>query len=198
MESLADEFVVAQLDTRNGRASFVTQLNLRRNRSYALVVAADGKILARLDSPRLLEEAVLLVDSVLPARASATLPGGKQADTRTGHALESLVLAVVRTSRVNSATDTTHFRRGPSGVQVAYRKAVVGQYVQIEFDRPRRIRSDSGDVTAIELVVAIAGKGQFSGIFAVDLDGRVVQFARFDDLRVASLVAAIQEATGRK
>ncbi len=62
---MANKFIVAHLDTRNGRAAFVKRLKVERNRTYALVLRPDGHEIARMENPRTLEEIIILLEQAL-------------------------------------------------------------------------------------------------------------------------------------
>lgn len=199
-ESLSEKFVIAHLDTRNGRADFVPILKLSRNMSYVLVLSAAGKELAKLENPTLLEEAVLLVDSVAPgeARVTLTLADARPIKDREEKTLESHALALLQTSRINSATNRVQFRRGLSGVHAAYRKAMAGDYMLLAFDLPRRLKSIGGDVTALELVIAVERDDRVKAIFSIDMEGRVIQHAQFEKARANRLLAAVKRAASHE
>ena len=63
---LANQFIVAHLDTRNGRAPFLKRLKVGRNRTYALVLKPDGREISRMENPRTLEEIILLLRQAGP------------------------------------------------------------------------------------------------------------------------------------
>ena len=63
---LAKRFIVAHLDTRNGRAAFVKQLKVGRNQTYALVLKPDGREITRIENPRKLEEIIILLRQAGP------------------------------------------------------------------------------------------------------------------------------------
>jgi hypothetical protein len=63
---LANRFIVAHLDTRDGRAEFVKRLKVARNQTYALVLKPDGSEIARIENPRTLEEVIILLRQVGP------------------------------------------------------------------------------------------------------------------------------------
>jgi hypothetical protein len=58
---LANEFIVVYLDTKNGRAPFVTGLKVERNNTYALMLTPNGHEIARMENPRTLEKIILLL-----------------------------------------------------------------------------------------------------------------------------------------
>lgn len=53
------------LDTKNGRAPFVTQLKVKRNQVYVIALKPNGHELARLENPRTLEKIILLLEKAL-------------------------------------------------------------------------------------------------------------------------------------
>ena len=59
---LANKFIIAYLDTKNGRAAFVTRLNVKRNQTYALVLKPNGQELARIENPRTLKRIIALLE----------------------------------------------------------------------------------------------------------------------------------------
>ena len=63
---LAKRFIVAHLDTRDGRAEFVKRLKVARNQTYALVLKPDGREIARIENPRTLEEIIILLRQAGP------------------------------------------------------------------------------------------------------------------------------------
>ena len=63
---LANKFIIAYLDTKNGRAAFVTRLKVKRNQTYALVLKPDGREIARIENPRTLEEIIILLRQAGP------------------------------------------------------------------------------------------------------------------------------------
>ena len=63
---LAKRFIVAHLDTRDGRAAFVKRLKVARNQTYALVLKPDGREIARIENPRTLEEIIILLRQAGP------------------------------------------------------------------------------------------------------------------------------------
>ena len=63
---LAKRFIVAHLDTRDGRAAFVKRLKVGRNQTYALVLKPDGREIARMENQRTLEEIIILLRQAGP------------------------------------------------------------------------------------------------------------------------------------
>ena len=63
---LAKRFIVAHLDTRDGRAEFVKRLKVARNQTYALVLKPDGREIARIENPRTLEGIIILLRQAGP------------------------------------------------------------------------------------------------------------------------------------
>ena len=55
---LSKLFLVKELDTKNGRSPEAVARGLLRNRSYVLVLSADGTERGRLEDPRNLEEII--------------------------------------------------------------------------------------------------------------------------------------------
>ena len=66
---LANQFIVANLDTRNGRSAFVKRLKVGRNRTYALVLKPEGCEISRMKNPRTLEEIIILLKQAVPQPA---------------------------------------------------------------------------------------------------------------------------------
>ena len=66
---LSKRFIVAHLDTRNGRAAFVKRLKVARNQTYALVLNRNGREIARIENPRTLEEIIILLEQAVPQPA---------------------------------------------------------------------------------------------------------------------------------
>jgi len=62
---LANKFIIAYLDTKNGRAAFVTRLKVERNQTYALVLKSDGQEIARMENPGTLEKIIILLEKAL-------------------------------------------------------------------------------------------------------------------------------------
>lgn len=58
---LTNEFIVVYLDTKNGRAPFVTGLKVERNQTYVLILTPNGHEMARMENPRTLEKIILLL-----------------------------------------------------------------------------------------------------------------------------------------
>ena len=63
---LANQFIVANLDTRNGRAAFVKRLKVERNQTYGLVLKPEGCEIFRMENPRALEEIIILLEQAVP------------------------------------------------------------------------------------------------------------------------------------
>ena len=63
---LSKQFIFAHLDTRDGRAAFVKQLQVGRNQTYALVLNRSGREIARIENPRTLEEIIILLRQAGP------------------------------------------------------------------------------------------------------------------------------------
>ena len=59
---LANEFIVVYLDTKNGRAPFVTKLKVERNNTYVLMLTPNGHEIARMENPRTLKQVILLLE----------------------------------------------------------------------------------------------------------------------------------------
>ena len=66
---LANQFIVANLDTRNGRSAFVKRLKVGRNQTYALVLKPEGREISRMENPRTLEEIIILLKQAVPQPA---------------------------------------------------------------------------------------------------------------------------------
>ena len=69
---LAQRFVIAHLDTKDGRAPFVKKLKVQRNQTYALVLGPDGREIGRLTKPRTLEEIIVFLQMTVPPPEPAT------------------------------------------------------------------------------------------------------------------------------
>jgi len=59
---LANKFIVVYLDTKNGRAPFVTKLKVERNNTYVLMLTPNGHEIARMENPRTLKQIILLLE----------------------------------------------------------------------------------------------------------------------------------------
>jgi hypothetical protein len=67
---LTNKFIIAYLDTKNGRAAFVTRLNVKRNQTYALVLKSDGQEIARMENPGTMEKIIILLKKALKPTAT--------------------------------------------------------------------------------------------------------------------------------
>ncbi|HIG84115.1 MAG TPA: hypothetical protein EYG40_02130 [Verrucomicrobia bacterium] len=67
---LANKFIIAYLDTKNGRAAFVTRLKVKRNQTYALVLKSDGQEIARMENPGTMEKIIILLKKALKPTAT--------------------------------------------------------------------------------------------------------------------------------
>ena len=65
---LANKFIIAYLDTKNGRAEFVSRLKVERNQTYALALNSEGQEIARMKNPETLEKIIILLKKALKKR----------------------------------------------------------------------------------------------------------------------------------
>ena len=65
---LANKFIIAYLDTKNGRAEFVPRLKVERNQTYALALNSEGQEIARMENPETLEKIIILLEKALKKR----------------------------------------------------------------------------------------------------------------------------------
>ncbi len=183
------DYVVARLDTKNGKSPLTSLLDLRRNRNYILVLKPDGKVIERVERPQALEEilAFLVKHSGEPVPHPALgakpvvqlrMPQLRKVSEPAQQKIAERVIRLLKTSEFNSARQPDRFQGGLTRVQAYYRKTAGTSHMVLSFKEPQKFRTIGGEVEAAEIVIGLSHKTHHSSLFTVDTDGVVVEHSK--------------------
>jgi hypothetical protein len=88
---------------------------------------------------------------------------------------------------------------GAAKIQSAYRRAIRDDHLAMTFNEPRKIKTDGGEITAIEIVLDTTGT-QTLELFTTDDENRVIVHAKYSGetlLKFLGLVKEIAAADGQ-
>jgi hypothetical protein len=187
---------VARLDTKNGKAEFVSTLGVKRNVNYVLILKSDGSEITRLVKPKTLESITAILDPVAqqPKTVTVRFPDVRDLARATQERIYALSVNFLATSNFNSAAHAKPFQGGIPRVQAKYRKTVSGRYLTITFQQSRKFKTVGGEITALEIVVGLNRVDYADSLFTIDAEGRVVEHAEFSGTKGIELLKAIKQA----
>ncbi len=187
---------MARLDTKNGKAEFVSTLGVKRNVNYVLILKSDGSEITRLVKPKTLESITAILDPVAqqPKTVTVRFPDVRDISGKTQERIYALSAGLLKTSNFNSAAHAKPFRGGIPRVQAKYRKAVSGRYLIITFPQSRKFKTLGGEITALEIVVGLNRVDYADSLFTIDAEGRVVEHAKYSGTKGIELFNAIKQA----
>lgn len=203
-----ENFVVARLDTKNGKAPLTSALDIRRNRNYILMLKPDGKVIERVEKPQSLEEilAFLVKHSGEPGPHPALesdlsvqirMPRLWKLNEKSQKKIAAQVIRLLKTSEFNSARQPNRFQGGLTRTQAYYRKTASVSHLVLSFKKPQKFRTIGGEIEAAEVVIGLSHKSHHSSLFTVDAKGVVVEHAK-ESLDVGTaLLNEIRAATDR-
>ena len=187
---------MARLDTKNGKAKFVSTLGVKRNANYVLILKSDGSEITRLVKPKTLESITAILEPVAqqPKTVTVRFPDVRDIAGKTQEKIYALSVGLLESSKLNSAVHAKPFRGGIPRVQAKYRKTVSGRYLTITFHQSRKFKTLGGEITALEIVVGLNSADNADSLFTVDDKGRVVEHAKYSGTKGRELFNAIKKA----
>ena len=185
---------MARLDTKNGKAEFVPKLQVKRNATYVVLLEPDGSERHRLKKPTTLESIAAILDGQGKSVAIKYPNVGKLTDDATIK-ISALAIAMLRTSSFNSAKDTEPFEGGVPQIHSRYRKSLSGSCLVVTFDLPRNFDTIGGEITAAEIVIGLNRDDYADTLFTTDIEGRVVEHAKYSGATATELLAAVKKQT---
>lgn len=203
-----ENFVVARLDTKNGKAPLTSALDIRRNRNYILMLKPDGKVIERVEKPQSLEEilAFLVKHSSEPGPHPALesdlsvqirTPRIWKLNEKSQKKIAAQVIRLLKTSEFNSARQPNRFQGGVARTQAYYRKTAGVSHLVLSFKKPQKFRTIGGEIEAAEVVIGLSHKSHHSSLFTVDPKGVVVEHSKESLDEGAGLLNEIRAVTDR-
>lgn len=201
-----ENFVVARLDTKNGKAPLTSALDIRRNRNYILMLKPDGKVIERVEKPQSLEEILAFIvkhsrepgpHPALESDLSVQIrtPRLCKLNEKSQKKIAAQVVRLLKTSEFNSVRQPNRFQGGLARTQAYYRKTASVPHLVLSFKKPQEFRTIGGEIEAAEVVIGLSHKSHHSSLFTVDAKGVVVEHAK-ESLDVGTaLLNEIRSAT---
>jgi hypothetical protein len=94
--------------------------------------------------------------------------------------VQKWAIEVLKSANFNTLAHAEVLKQSVTDVQEHYRAAVRGNFVVVTFDRPTKVETVGGEMTAIEIVVGLNRDDAYpSGVFTVGKEGSVVAFEKY-------------------
>jgi len=149
-----------------------------------LFVAANGSSLSAKDSPEFEASAVVL-------RYSENTALG-QDDSRK---LFEKSIEILQSSNFNSSSPRWEWDEVK--INLEYGRAVSGMHVLVTFNKPERVKTMGGYISARELIIGLNGSQYASSVHTIDGDGKVIGHAKYLGQLCIEILELVKEITAR-
>ena len=136
---------------------------------------------------------VVYPDEPPPARVSVMRQGQRAIDEDSRIVLRDFAVRLVESASFNTRDDAQALNQPVALVQQRYRKLCAGEYLLVSFENPARIRVLQREIDVVEIV--IGWNDQYANaVFAIDKEGRVIAFEKYDGNTAVKLRKALGSA----